>query len=218
MRRHDGSEPFVQLLDCGRVDLLSHEVFARLVELLSSRMAQYAALIRRQAVVHPRGLPGAAVAGFYDVLRPTYPVSKFATLREALAWLEQPIELAGELQEIARRTIEAPWLLPEVRQQIEAHVGTVTVGEVAQVAQALGLSTRQLQRELSLAGTNFQSELTSARVRIGQQKMLATDLKLTAIALEVGCSSLQHFSALFRRVTGETPSAWRSRNRPGANL
>ena len=33
------------------------------------------------------------------------------------------------------------------------------------------------------------------------------------VAAEVGCASLQHFSALFRKQTGDTPSAWRERNR-----
>ena len=35
---------------------------------------------------------------------------------------------------------------------------------------------------------------------------------LTAIAFDVGCASLQHFSALFRRRTQESPSAFRARH------
>jgi len=44
--------------------------------------------------------------------------------------------------------------------------------------------------------------------------MLAdTNEPLTNIALEVGCASLQHFSALFRKHVGEAPSSWRKRHR-----
>jgi len=38
-----------------------------------------------------------------------------------------------------------------------------------------------------------------------------TDHKITSIAFEVGCASLQHFSTLFRKATGVAPSEWRAR-------
>ena len=45
--------------------------------------------------------------------------------------------------------------------------------------------------------------------------LLESDAKLTSVAVEVGCASLQHFSSLFRKLTGESPSAWRARHRQG---
>jgi AraC-like DNA-binding protein len=38
-----------------------------------------------------------------------------------------------------------------------------------------------------------------------------TDSALTEIAYDVGCASPQHFSTLFRRVSGVAPSTWRAR-------
>ncbi len=38
-------------------------------------------------------------------------------------------------------------------------------------------------------------------------------LSLAEIASQAGCSSLSHFSALLRRVAGETPTDWRKRHR-----
>ncbi len=38
-------------------------------------------------------------------------------------------------------------------------------------------------------------------------------MKLTAVAVEVGCASLQHFSSLFRKLVGESPSTWRDLHR-----
>jgi AraC-like DNA-binding protein len=43
--------------------------------------------------------------------------------------------------------------------------------------------------------------------------MLDSDAPLTRIALEVGFTSLQHFSSQFRDSTGEAPSQWRTRRR-----
>jgi transcriptional regulator GlxA family with amidase domain len=73
------------------------------------------------------------------------------------------------------------------------------------------VSQRTLQRRLCAAGTTFKDELLRARVRAAQTLMLTSEDNLTAIALEVGCASLQHYSALFRRLIGVSPSAWRKR-------
>ncbi len=82
-------------------------------------------------------------------------------------------------------------------------------------ARALGQAPRSLQRHLRDAGTSFQRELDAARVRVAQRLLETSRASLTEIALDVGCASPQHFSALFRRVTGQTPSAWRT-SRSGA--
>jgi AraC-like DNA-binding protein len=87
---------------------------------------------------------------------------------------------------------------------------------LAVVARALGMSTRTLQHHLALAGTSFRQEIHLSRVLAAQRLLAETDDKLSAIALEIGCASLQHFSTLFRKHTGESPSAWRARHRPPA--
>jgi AraC-like DNA-binding protein len=45
-------------------------------------------------------------------------------------------------------------------------------------------------------------------------RMLESNDPLTAIALDAGFASLQHFSAAFRKLTGASPSAWRAANQP----
>ena len=71
------------------------------------------------------------------------------------------------------------------------------------------MSERTLQRRLRDADTSYQDQLNQARIRAAQKLLLDTDTPITTIALEVGCSSPQHFSALFRRLVGETPSDYR---------
>jgi len=68
---------------------------------------------------------------------------------------------------------------------------------------------------LHAAGTTFRHELNSARVRAAQTLLATSHTKLEVIAAEIGCASVQHFSTLFRRETGEAPSAWRARHRDG---
>jgi hypothetical protein len=61
--------------------------------------------------------------------------------------------------------------------------------------------------------TTFQRELDAARVRVAMRILVERDAPLTEIAYDVGCASPQHFSTLFRRVIGTSPSAWRGRQR-----
>jgi AraC-like DNA-binding protein len=84
---------------------------------------------------------------------------------------------------------------------------------VAATAAALGVSARSLQDRLQRSGSSFRVELHAARVLAAKALLAETPQKLTAIALEVGYSSLQHFSTRFRKATGLTPSEWRARAR-----
>jgi AraC-like DNA-binding protein len=173
-------------------------------------MSVYDALIRKQAIIRPSGLPGAVVAGFYQVVQHAYPVEVFTSVGDALDWFGWPKAhpLAVEVDALWTHAVGHSPIVRRLRTLLETDVSGVTL---ASAARSLAISERTLQRHLRDSGTNFQSELAAARIHAAQSKMVHTDLKLTAIALEVGCSSLQHFSTLFRKATGETPSAWRAR-------
>jgi transcriptional regulator GlxA family with amidase domain len=82
------------------------------------------------------------------------------------------------------------------------------------IAKAFRLSPRNLQRRLSEAHTTFQQEQNAARLRLAKTLLLETNYEVKRIAIEVGCASLQNFSALFHKSTGESPSQWRSHQRP----
>ena len=89
---------------------------------------------------------------------------------------------------------------------------------LARAAKSLGRAARSLQRDLTSDGTSFQAELDAARTRLAQRLLVESDSSLTEIAYDVGCASPQHFSTLFKRVTGQSPSAFRltSRGRRGS--
>jgi AraC family transcriptional regulator len=54
-----------------------------------------------------------------------------------------------------------------------------------------------------------------ARVRKGQEMLIAGGRSLTEIAAEAGFSDQAHFTRVFRRLVGETPAAWRRGRRAG---
>jgi AraC-like DNA-binding protein len=149
------------------------------------------------------------VAGFYQVAGAPYPVRIFDALAPAVTWLRGG-KLAGELDAALSAASAVSPVLMQLRQWLDGHLVDASL---ARAARAVSRAPRSLQRDLRLARTSFQDELDMARVRLAQQLLVDTDSQLTEIAYDVGCASPQHFSTLFKRVAGMTPSAWRTRRR-----
>jgi AraC-like DNA-binding protein len=104
----------------------------------------------------------------------------------------------------------APPAVQALRDHLATHRGRATL---AIAARALGVSSRTLQLQLTAAGTTFRREANASCIRAAQRLLVDGDTKIAAIAAEVGCASVQHFSTLFRKHTGSTPGEWRVRHR-----
>ncbi|WP_437681831.1 helix-turn-helix transcriptional regulator [Sorangium sp. So ce131] len=202
----------VSLVDLRGLEGADPGAFASMAAYLSARWQPFRERVIRQALVRPSGFAGAVVSGFYEVLKPSFPVAVFDGIGEALAWLGRgDLEaLVGRLTGLRDQAGGAAAVLGSLRRLLCASPCRPALSEAAR---ALHLSERSLQRYLRRAGTTFQAEVNAARVRVAQGRMLAGDDSLTAIALDVGCASAQHFSAMFRKATGQSPSAWRARAR-----
>jgi AraC-like DNA-binding protein len=200
------------LVDARRLTGVDPAAFQVLLEHFSPRSATYGVNIIRQAMIRPDGLIGTIVAGFYDVV-PSYTPDASRVLTdpaEAFAWIERPLELLAEIDEAQAEASGANPALQALRDFLAQHL---TEASLDTAARGLGVSGRTLQQQLQEAGTTFRRELGAARIRAAKLLLASGDIKLAAIAAEVGCASLQHFSTLFRKQTGETPSVWRERNR-----
>lgn len=200
------------------VDLRELEVVGELgFEVLRAWVEQHRAALAkrlvRQAVLKPRGVVGAMVAGFYVQLTPDHPVRVFDAEKEACTWLapDTRAELAHLVSELGRGA-EATSFLPSLRQWLAAHPGA---SRAPDVARELGLSLRTLHRRLASEQTAFHRELVRARVERAQALLRDTDWKLTHVAQEVGFSSSQRLATAFREVLGLTPTAFRARARGG---
>jgi len=63
------------------------------------------------------------------------------------------------------------------------------------------------------SGTVSNRDRTAGSTCLAERRMLDSDDPLTAVAIDAGFATLQHFSAAFREATGESPSAWRAKRR-----
>lgn len=202
---------YVALVDCSQLQLVDGAAFAVLAEYMQSRKADHHRLMQRQAVVRPGGLVGTVVTGFFDVLEYQLPVRVFNQRAAALDWLLDG-DGAPVVAELERRVARARQLAPAVR-ELRALLSAQPSLNVAAAARALGRSARTLQRQLDEAGTTFRAESTAARLRCAERLLADTDHKITAIALELGYATRQHFARVFRAHAKLTPLEWRARHR-----
>lgn len=204
------------IVDASRLTGIDVNAFSQLDTYVRAEFESLARGVKRLALVRPTGVEGAVVAGFYQVLPKPYPVEVFDRTDRALEWLARdttiPPGFCEELEATYVAATSTPPLLTALRAYLEAHLPDANIADAAKV---LAVSERTLQRRLSESSTTFQDELGQARLRVAERLLLDTDAPLTRIALDVGCASLQHFSAFFRKLTGESPSAWRARMRTG---
>ena len=95
-----------------------------------------------------------------------------------------------------------------VMQAIENHLQSdLCIGEILG---GLGLCYRQLARHFEAQfGISPKRYQMIRRVEEARRLLAATDMPVTAIALELGFGSSQHFASRFRQVTGQSATAVR---------
>ena len=98
-------------------------------------------------------------------------------------------------------------LMPIIEDAFFYRYRTLTLSDLSRL---LNLSTRQTQRLLQQNfGKTFSQKLTEARMAAASQYLLNTALSVTEISERTGFSSIEHFSAAFRRYNGVSPRAFR---------
>ena len=206
------SPPHSALVDTRRLTGIDEEAFRTLSAFLGPRAMRYGVNIIRHALVHPGGVVGALVAGFYDVTPAVFEEKRrfFSDIGEALGFLGRPPSLAAEIDEAQAQASGVPSAARRLHEWMRGRPGKLTLEEAAR---ALGLVPRALQAQLHKDGSSFRRELNVARVELAKELLAGSDTKLSAIALDVGCGSLPHFSSLFRKEAGCSPSEWRKRYR-----
>jgi AraC-like DNA-binding protein len=201
-------EPHLSLVDVRRVESIDTLVF----QLLANRVGQPSHYLRNrisaQALVRPSGFVGAVASGFYDVLEQAYPAEVFTNPYDGLSWLGagDQTEFVAEIDNVLNRCADASSVLYRLRAHLRHERGNSTL---VRAAAALGLSTRELQRQLRDAGTSYQIEQNAAQIRVAKRLLRETTHDIKRIAFDVGCSSAAAFSMLFRKFEGQSPSSWR---------
>lgn len=96
-----------------------------------------------------------------------------------------------------------------VKEVVRTHMlaGHADVGEVAC---AIGIAARSLQRKLSQCGTSFSRLLQETRIETARIRLNQDNLMLQDIAIELGYQHSTHFSRAFKRACGVSPREYRS--------
>lgn len=83
----------------------------------------------------------------------------------------------------------------------------------ADLAREVGISENTLSRVINQAfGKSFPRLLNELRVEDAKRMLHEPSIPIQVLAFEVGFNSLASFNRVFKEITGETPSAYRSKN------
>ena len=122
---------------------------------------------------------------------------------------------ADELLASRLRETSEPRIVSDVRREVAAQLANDRA-RVDDVASALALSTRTLQRKLAEAGTNFQAVHDAARQALAEELLRDSRLNLTDVAFMLGYREQSSFNRACRDWFGDTPARTRERLRDGA--
>ena len=123
---------------------------------------------------------------------------------------------ADELLAARLRETSEPRIVSDVRREVAAQLANDRA-RVDDVASALALSTRTLQRKLAEAGTNFQAVHDAARQALAEELLRDSRLNLTDVAFMLGYREQSSFNRACRDWFGNTPARTRERLRDAAS-
>ena len=105
----------------------------------------------------------------------------------------------------------------QVREYIDRHYARrLTVGRLARLA---GLSPHHFIRAFRAhAGQTPHQYLRARRIERAKELLITTPMPVGEICDAVGFQSLGSFSSLFRKLTGETPAAFRAARRRSVRI
>lgn len=196
--------PHTVLADLSTITSLSAGAFDALARYIVDEAERLSKIVTRAALAHPRGIVGAAVGGFFAVHS-----APFATTTH-LSRLEALQELGPFAQERAAAVAELVERLSVSTNEVEALDAYLrvnpTVTSLPEVARAIGVSPRTLQRRMAEAGTTFFDRLQSARIGQACEMLHDRGRTVTEVALSLGFKTTQHFSATFRARRGLSPT------------
>lgn len=167
--------------------------------------------VRRVWFAHarPRSLEPLERAFGCDELAFGAPDSGFAFAREVL---DRPLHgdprLLATVEAVSAARPPPPRssaLAPRIAAHLRDHLGD----SAADVAAALHMSARTLQRRLADESTSFSGVLDATREAMARALLSDPDLPLAEIAYRVGFADLAAFSRAFKRWTGTPPGLFR---------
>ena len=97
--------------------------------------------------------------------------------------------------------------------QVVASMVSVGVPGIETAAEIAGLHVRTLQRRLEREGLTYRQLVDEIRFDAATRSLKDPEVRVTDIALDLGCADVSHFIRAFRRWAGVSPSAYRRHRR-----
>jgi AraC-like DNA-binding protein len=163
-------------------------------------------------VLLPRAAPADAGPYRRHFRAPVRFGSEYAALRFPEDCLARPVEGADPARlRLARERVRAAGRATIVRMASRALRTLLLHGKGSgdEVAQALALHRRTLNRRLSAEGTTFQQVLDRVRFAVAKELLQESGLSIPEIAAALGYADYVSFTRAFKRWAGCPPGAWR---------
>ena len=85
---------------------------------------------------------------------------------------------------------------------------------IPKLARQAGINEAKLKEGFrELYGQSIHTYLQQLRLQKAQQLLLTTNMSVTDITYDIGYSHVTHFTSLFKKETGLTPTEWRQKKR-----
>jgi len=129
----------------------------------------------------------------------------------------EPVAVADTAATVRPRAMRgsfAHWQLSRVMTHIDDHLsGTIRTCDLAGITRVS--PSHFFRRFKASTGTTPLMFITRRRIAHACKLMITTNEPLCQIAIECGLCDQPHFTRVFRRIIGDTPSVWRRMNALG---
>lgn len=138
------------------------------------------------------------------ITKPTQP----AQIRHVFAQVLGELLIQNPSPTLQEPKNEDELLIQKLNQYVEHHLSSgVTLNELARYAHFTPSYLSRLFKEKT--GENFTDCLTRIRIQQAKRLLSQSPLKISEIAKEVGYGDVRHFTQVFCRMVGKTPSSYR---------
>ena len=182
------------------------EFVLAVVALRCQQLPEPPVAISRVMLPRPRPLDPAPWEKLFTVM-PEFGARQGALIIDA-ALLSRPLRTADESVRKALGSAYTETIVDQVRAHVREWIRESP--EAEEVARALGLSTRTLQRRLGEEGTSFRDVVLAVKMDVAKELLEQPQLSIAEVASAVGFARVPAFSRAFSQRTGMTPTAFRA--------